>query len=129
MRGLELFLITSMALGITFFHCWNMAILEVEITESGIIISVFILRYLVLFCDSLLWITWSTSPNLVHMNHKNKFSNLRIKPRFQRFQNHVDQNSELQTPRLRVTNQSNWICTGMDMKWCQRQNCFISMYA
>ena len=33
------------------------------------------------------------SPYLVNMNHKNHFRNLVIKPRFQRFQSHIDKNS------------------------------------
>ena len=52
---------------------------QVEILESRIIISTFILGYLVFFC--ILQIMWCTSPYLVNRNHKNRIRNLGIKPR------------------------------------------------
>ena len=71
---------------------------QVEILESGIIISMFIFGYLLFFY--VLWTMWCTSPDLVNRNHTNSFRNLGIKSRFQRFQNPVDKNSKLWTSGL-----------------------------
>ena len=51
--------------------------------------------------------------SLVNRNHKNQFRNLRIKPR-QRFQNHIDENSELWTLRLVFTQRKMVVFVSID---------------
>ena len=57
----------------------------------------------------ILLITWYKFPYLVNRNHRNQFWNLGIKPTFLKVPNHIDKNSELQTPRQSHTAMHNII--------------------
>ena len=93
LRGPQPFRITLMALEITWIHCWNQGIKWKFLNQES--------QFQRLFC------IFSISLN--HVMHKPLFSkqesqesirNLGIKPKFQRFQNHVNENLELRTPRI-----------------------------
>ena len=99
-KGLQLFQIMPMALRI---HCWNQGIKWRFLNKESLHLF---FGYLVF--SRISWIMWCTYPYLVNRNHTNQFRNPGIKTRFQRFQKHINENSELWTPRQKQYSSLNW---------------------